>query len=245
MSVLLRKPRAYAEVYNDLDGEVVNLFRVLRNPSQARELIRSVYLTPYSRQEFDESYIVSGDTVEQARRTLFRSAAGFSSVGASNHKWKTGFRGNVTRSGTTPARDWTGIPDVLEQVVERLRGVVIENDTALAVIERYDGPETVFYLDPPYVFSTRPARHAGGCYQYEMTDQEHQELAEALHEIEGMALLSGYRCDLYDELYQDWRRVDKETHADRALDRTESLWLSPLAAEAQEQESIIQMEMEL
>lgn len=81
-SVLLRKPRSYAEVYNDLDGEWVNVFRVLRNPSHARELVRQAYYTPYSREEFETSYLASGDPVEQARRTLFRSAAGFSTAGA-------------------------------------------------------------------------------------------------------------------------------------------------------------------
>lgn len=232
MSVLLRKARSYAEVYNDLDGEVVNLFRVLRDPSSARELLRLLRLTPYSRAEFEASYITASDPIEQARRTLLRSAAGFSTAGAGSHKWKTGFRGNVTRSGTTPAHDWFTLPDALEQIAKRIRGVVIENDAALAVIERYDGPETCFYLDPPYPFSTRNGRWAGNCYRHEMTDQEHCDLSDLVHEIEGMALISGYRCDLYDSLYGGWKRIDRKAHADHALDRTESLWLSPRTVEA-------------
>lgn len=231
-SVLMRKPRSYAEIYNDLDGEIVNLFRVLRNASTARELIRLAHLTPYSRQEFEQSYITADDPVEQARRTLFRSAAGFSTAGANAARWTTGFRGNVTSSGTTPAGDWAGVPAVLEQIIERLHGVVIEHATALEVIERYDGADTLFYLDPPYPFETRNGRWAGNCYQHEMTDQQHRELAEVIREIEGMAIISGYRCKLYDDFYREWECVDRDAYADHALKRTESLWLSPRTVEA-------------
>ena len=231
-SVLLRKARSYAEVYNDLDGEIVNLFRVLRNAAQARELVRCVRFTPYSREEFETSYLLDGDPIEQARRTLFRSAAGFSTAGANASKWRTGFRGNVTRSGSTPAKDWANIPAILEQVAERLRGVVIENDSALNVIARYDTPDTLFYLDPPYPFDTRNGRWAGNCYHHEMTDEQHRELAGVALGVQGMVIMSGYSCDLYDALYSGWKRLDRDTYADHALDRIESLWLSPRTVEA-------------
>ena len=100
-SVLLRKPRSHSEIYNDLGGEVVNLFRVLRQPAQARELVRLVRLTPYSRTEFDDSYITAADPIEQARRTLLRSHTGFSTTGVTG-RWRVGFRGNVTRTGAPP-----------------------------------------------------------------------------------------------------------------------------------------------
>ena len=223
-SILLLKDPAYAEVYNDLDGEVVNLFRVLRNPAEARELIRQVRLTPYARAEFDASYITADDPIEMARRTLFRSAAGFSSTGASG-VWKTGFRGNVTRSGTTPAHAWRNLPDTLHLIVERLQGVIIENLPALDVIRTYDGPDALHYVDPPYVFATRYGRWTGKAYKQEMTDKQHRELAFTLHNVKGNVVLSGYACPLYDELYGDWARVTKETHADSAKDRIEVLWL--------------------
>jgi len=225
-SVLLRKPRSYAEVYNDLDGEVVNLFRVLRNPAQARELVRQVKLTPYARAEFDESYIVADDPIEQARRTLFRSMAGFSTSGASG-QWKTGFRGNVTRPGTTPAHDWQHFPEALEMVIERLRGVVIENEDALAVIGRYDGPQTLLYIDPPYPMSTRSDRWSRSAYKHEMTDGEHRRLADVLHACRGAVIVSGYACELYDcELYPTWWRIVHDAHADGARDRVEVLWMN-------------------
>ena len=156
-SVLLRKKRSYAEVYNDLDGEIVNLFRVLRNPSQARELMRVVELTPFARSEFEESYLAHGDPVEQARRTMLRSFAGFGSAMAQTHA--TGFRDNTTRAGTTPAHDWAGMPSAIELIAQRMRGVVVDMRPALDLIDRHDTPETLFYIDPPYIASTRSERY--------------------------------------------------------------------------------------
>jgi len=223
-SVLLRKPRVYSEIYNDLDGEVVNLFRVLRNPTQGRELMRIVHLTPYAREEFQLSYIADGDPVEQARRTLFRSAAGFATGGAG--KYGTGFRTNSEKTGTVPASSWANIPSVIETITERLRGVIIENDQAATVLRRFDSTKTLHYVDPPYVFSTRNKRNAGHVYKHEMTDEQHTELARTLHGLKGYVMLSGYQSDLYTELYGDWHRIDRETHADGGLDRTECLWIN-------------------
>jgi DNA adenine methylase len=226
-SVLLRKPRSYAEVYNDLSGEVVNLFRVLRNASQARELIRQVRLTPYARDEFGLSYITADDPIEQARRTLFRAAAGFSTAGAQS-TWRTGFRAKVDRSYTTPMIDWANMPQVLEQVVERLQGVVIENRPALEVVEQYDRDTALHYLDPPYPHSTRNERWVGQAYANELTDDDHRELARLVRTCKGAVVISGYPCSLYDnELYPDWQRVTLETYADQALKRTEALWIKP------------------
>lgn len=230
-SVLLRKSRAYAEVLNDLDGEVVNLFQVLRDPASAAELERCVRLTPYARSEFVESYVpVTADPVEQARRTLLRSAAGFGSVGASGRK--TGFRSNVTRSGTTPATDWTTLPNGIGAYTARLAGVVIECRPAAAVINQFDGPETLHYVDPPYPHSTRtPSAKWDKIYRHEMSDDDHRTLAAQLRSVTGMVVLSGYPCDLYDvELYPDWKRFEKSSHADGASKRTEVIWLNNSAA---------------
>jgi DNA adenine methylase len=226
-SVLLRKQRSYAEVYNDLDGEIVNLFRVLRNPSQARELVRQVKLTPYAREEFELSYISDGDPVEQARRTLFRAAAGFAT--GAQIQYGTGFRTGINRTGSTPADDWVSMPDVLDEIIERLRGVVVEHRPAADVIRQYDTPNTMFYCDPPYVYQTRSSRNAGCTYKYEMTDDEHRQLAEVLHNCKGMVVLSGYPSELYGELYGDWTTVTRATFADGASTRTEQLWFSPTA----------------
>ena len=228
-SVLMQKPRSYAEVYNDLDGEIVNVFKVLRNPTQARELLRLLQLTPYAREEFYLSYLIDGDPIEQARRTIARSFMGFGSAAATGYQ--TGFRSNCNRSGTTPAHDWAHYPRTLTQIIERLNGVVIENRPAVDVIRQHDGSQTLHYIDPPYVFDTRyQVNHNGHMeYRHEITDDQHRELAEVLHSVAGMVVISGYACPLYEELYQDWHRVNRKTFADGASARTESLWINPNA----------------
>lgn len=218
-SVLLKKPRSYCEVYNDLDGEVVNLFRVARTQGeQLRELLE---LTPFARDEFVLSYEHTDDPLERARRTVVRSFMGFAS---NAHHKPTGFRANSSRTGTVPAHDWRNYPMAFAATIERLRGVVIENRDATAVMQAHDADETVHYVDPPYVASTRDG---GADYRHELSDSDHIQLAETLHKLRGAVVLSGYRCDLYDDLYRDWRRVEKATHASSAAPRTECLWLSP------------------
>jgi DNA adenine methylase len=221
-SVLLQKPRSYAEVYNDLDGEIVNLFRVARDQGEA--LASACELTPFARAEFDQAYEPAGDPLEQARRTLVRSFMGFGSAGISGQV--TGFRSSVTRSYTTPASDWMNYPAHLRAVVQRLRGVVIENRDALDVMSHHDGADTVHYVDPPYVHSTRGMRTRAPAYRHEMNDQQHRALATHLAGLRGMVVVSGYRCDLYDGLFDGWQRIDASAHADGARDRVESLWLS-------------------
>lgn len=218
-SVLLRKPRAYAEIYNDLDGEVVNLFRVARDNGAA--LRDALALTPFARDEFTLAYEPSDDPLEQARRTVVRSFMGF---GSNSHNKATGFRFNSNRSGTTPAHDWANYPDALDAIIDRLRGVVIESRDAIDCMRSVDGIDTVHYVDPPYVSETRDK---GEDYRFELNDAQHKTLAEALKTLNGAVVLSGYRCDLYDTLYANWHRIDRAAHADGARDRIESLWLSP------------------
>lgn len=110
--MLLRKPRSYAEVYNDLDGDVVNLFRVLRDPAQGARLRELLSLTPFSRAEFDLSYEVSDDPVEEARRLVVRSFMGFGSDGH-NRAVTVGFRATGYRDGSTPAHDWANFPEAM------------------------------------------------------------------------------------------------------------------------------------
>lgn len=230
-SVLLRKPRSYAEIYNDLDGDLVNLFRVLRDPAQARELERLLRLTPYARAEFDQSYIIASDPIETARKLIVRSLMGFGSS-ACNPTWKTGFRDDSQRSGTTPAHDWRNYPDKLAAIVERLQGVVVENRPAIDVLQKHDSPQTLHYVDPPYLHDTRSQKWLRCAYRHELTDGEHFELARALRSLKGMVVLSGYPSPLYNELYKEWQRVEIAARADGARLRKEVLWLSPSVTRA-------------
>ena len=222
-SVLLKKERSYAEVYNDMDEELVNLFRILRDADLSRQLREAIYLTPFSRTEHSEAYQDADGAIERARRMLVKSYMGFGSSGT----WRyTGFRSNVKREGSIPAHDWAGYPDAIVDIVERLRGVIIENRPAIQVMRNYDSANTLHYVDPPYVHSTRGDRNR---YRFEMADQDHRELAECLHELRGGVVLSGYPCALYGELFADWRFVDRMANADDHTERVERLWISPAA----------------
>jgi DNA adenine methylase len=225
-SVLLRKPRSYGEVYNDRDDEIVNVFRVLRDPVQACKLRELIRFTPFARVEFEKSYRRTRNPIEQARRTIIRSFMGFGSA-ACNTAHTTGFRANSNRSGTVPAHDFAHYPDLIEAFTERLRWVVIENKEACAVIAQHDSPQTLHYIDPPYVRDTRNAHR--DCYRFEMNDAAHAELASVLSAVRGMVVLSGYDCPLYRDLYPTWQRVSISAHADGAADRTEWLWLNDAA----------------
>lgn len=217
-SILIRKPRSYAEVYNDLDSEIVNVFKVLRE--QGEELKRLLRLTPFARDEFLEAYQPTPDPVEAARRTIIKAFMGF---GSNSIIAKSGFRANSNRSGTTPAHDWVNYADVLDGLIERLRGVIIENRPALEIIAAHDSLDTLHYIDPPYLHSTRTGSKG---YRHEMTDEEHRELAEFLGNCQGKVIVSGYPSELYESLYANWYREEKAALADGARKRVEVLWLN-------------------
>lgn len=238
-SVLLRKPRSYAEVYNDLWSTVVNVFRVLRDPIQSEQLRKLLELTPFAREEFVQAYIQETDSpVERARKTILRSFAGFGSA-STNGEFMTGFRANSNRSGTTPAHDWQNYPQYIPAFVERLQGVLIENRPAIDVIQQQDSDQALHYVDPPYVHAARNMARGNAAYAIEMTDDDHRALADVLHRAKGMVMLSGYRSALYDELYGDWTRIEREAHADGAQPRIEVLWLNEACANAQRQQRLI------
>lgn len=227
-SVLLRKPRAYAEVYNDLDGEIVNLFRVLRDELLAKGLIQQLRLTPFAREEWESSYeeVHPDNLVERARLLVVRSFMGYGANGH-NVKASTGFRGSSNHTGrATVAVEWRGYPDALSAAVERLRGVVIENRDAATVMARHDGPHTLHYVDPPYVWATRGRFSAQRRYVHELDDAGHGELLDTLQGLQGAVVLSGYPNDLYDERLKGWRRIERAALADGARERTEVLWLN-------------------
>lgn len=233
-SVLMRKPRAsFLEVYNDLDGELVNLFRVLREPEQAARLCELLVLTPYARAEFALSYQPAADPVEQARRTVVRSFMGFGSDAASGAQ--TGFRAKGNRQNRHPVSDWGNYPASLRAVTERLIGVELEHRDALALIRQHDEPRALHYCDPPYVHSARSANvtRTGKGYRHELAEADHIALAEVLHAARGMVVVSGYACDLYDrDLFRDWERRERAAYGEGAVERTEVLWLNPACSAA-------------
>lgn len=229
-SVLIRKPRAYAEVYNDVDGEICNFFRILQDNESAGELCRRLTLTPFARREFELAYKPSDDPIECARRLVIRSYMGFGSPGCNvNHS--TGFRANSNRSGTTPAHDWVNYPANMPLLIERWRGVVVENRKACDIILQHDGPKTLHYCDPPYLWSVREERQRFN-YRHEMSDTDHAEIAAVLRGVKGMVLVSGYASELYRDLFDGWKTVSLAAFADGARPRTETLWLNDALCEA-------------
>ncbi|GHV78591.1 DNA methyltransferase [Spirochaetia bacterium] len=209
-SVLLRKARCEVEIYNDLDGELVNLLRVTRD--QGAALAEKIYMTPYAREEFVQAFEPADDKVEQARRTFIRAFMGFGG-GYISHSSKcaraeNGFRSSWKIHGNHANLDWLKLPDNLLLIMDRLRGVVLENLDYRELIKRNDSPGTLVYADPPYVAETRDR---GTDYKHEFSESDHVELAKVLHECQGPVVISGYHSELYNDLYHDWRVSEKAT----------------------------------
>ncbi len=247
-SVLMRKPRSYAEIYNDLDGEVVNVFRVLQNPKRAARLEALLRVTPFARAEFLLSYKPTRSEVERARRTIIRSFMGFGSDSVSRMKashagfktslsgtMSTGFRWDANRSGTTPAHDWMHYPEQLALFTKRLQGVTIEQRPAAHILRKMDREDTLHYVDPPYPMSVR--RIGNGTtpehrYRHEMMDKDHARLAELLHSLRGMVIISSYPGPLYAKLYRDWKIMERTggqfcSANTQSQKRTECVWINP------------------
>lgn len=233
--VLLRKERSYAEVYNDLDDDIANFFRVVRDPDQRARLTEGCELTPYARAEWELAYEPTTDPVERARRTAVRAAMGFGSAGAT--KGVGGFRIDTTRAYATAMHNWADYPSHIAALGQRMTGVLVENRPAIDVMRQHDGPDTLHFVDPPYLHETRQIRKSSRYYRYEMTAEQHTELLACLRELRGFVVLSGYSSDLYDNALQGWARHTTEAriaaHRGTGM-RTEAVWLNPACAEALE-----------
>jgi DNA adenine methylase len=227
-SILFRKDPSVSEVINDLNGDVVNFFQVLR--TREVEFIRAIDLTPHSRAEFNQAYEPSDDPFERARRFYIRSHQTFGSgEGERSRSWRYEINGDflIGRWNKT-SHLWA--------CARRLKNVHIESDTAGAIIARFDSPNTLFYVDPPYVHSTRVASNH---YRFEMDDSEHIALAKQLNSVEGMVVLSGYDCELYRDLYAGWGFTSIEANTvQKTVNRTECLWINPAAQSRQSQKRL-------
>jgi len=223
-SVLLQKPRSEAEVYNDLDEYVVNLFRVLRDPQMSRQLAEACMMTPFSRVEFQEAYEHTEEPVEQARRTIVRATMGFGSAGAT--KGRTGFRLDTRRNCATAQAVWSWAPANLIAVAERFAGVLVEKRDAIQCMLDHDTPDTLHYVDPPYMHEARVM--ASSYYRHEMDTDQHARLIDVLKALKGSVILSGYETDLYNDMLKGWSKRIKTTAANGvsgSVKRTECLWI--------------------
>ena len=226
-AVLLNRAPSAVETYNDIDGDVANFFRVLRDRSE--ELIRAIALTPFSREEFHLA-IVSVEQgisdVERARRFYVRARQARTGLAQTATIGRWANCKNTSRAGMSGAVSrWLGGVEALEGIAARLLRVQIENRPAVDVIRLYDQKDALFYCDPPYLHETRGDSKA---YGFEMTEAQHWELAETVAQCIGKVAVSGYRCDPMDTWYKGWRRFDtplKSIHSTKQL-RQESVWMN-------------------
>lgn len=215
-AVFFNKEPARIETINDLSGEVVNYFKVLREHPD--EFIEMIKLTPYSRDEYNSAFELTEDPIEKARRFAVRCCQGF---GCSN-KYKNGFRSGIGKLSPFPPKFWNQFPDVLRKASERLKNAQIENQDALRLIERYDKEEVFIYADPPYLLDTRK----GYLYEHEMTDEQHIELLTKLLNFKGKVMISGYDNEIYNSMLDGWHKEQINAVAERSAKRTETIWMN-------------------
>lgn len=241
-AVLFAKPASPIEVFNDVDSGLVEFFRVLRDPALFGEFFRRVQLMPYSRQEWRDSkatWASVDDPVERAVRWYVVARWSFS--GSWGTSWSYDLHEYNAR-GPAHIAKWLGVLDELPRFHHRLARVFIEHDDFRAILARFDGADTLYYCDPPYVPETRTASR----YLHELTLGDHRELVDQLLTVEGMVVLSGYANKSYGVLESaGWRRIDKDVplrsknHRLTAGERRrESLWLNPACQARQVQMSL-------
>lgn len=228
-AVLLNKNPSPVEVYNDVYGDVVNFFQVLRDCYH--ELIPLLELTPYSREEFSKSCEDNHSLTRLERARLFFTTARQVRTGlattASAGRWA--YEKKESRRGMSlVVSRWLGAIDGLEEVTNRLREVQVENLDATDVISRYDSEDTLHYLDPPYVMGTRSG---GTGYHHEFDDRQHTELLELAKTLKGKVVLSGYASPLYRDILGGWNEHVQEPKISRSTiqsgnpsDRQEIVW---------------------
>jgi DNA adenine methylase len=258
-AVVMNRAPSPMETYNDLDKNVVHFFRVIRDPAKLQELLRQLELTPYSREERTLAHLsLHGqepeniDEIERARRFFVLARQTTRGQVQMQHSplgiWKC-TRDAMSRGIVGTVSSWQYGIDGLAAVAARFRNIQVENYPATRIIELYDMPDTLFYADPPYVQDTRETSHRRRDYTNEMTDNDHRDLAAALHRIRGRAAISGFPSQLYDELYGDWNKIMmprlantssyRGEYTQESAERIEVLWTNyPLrknrAQEAQE-----------
>lgn len=215
--VFFKKEPSYLETINDIDGDIVNLFRVCRE--QPEELAAAINLTPFARDEFVSCYETAvPDKVERARRTVVRFHQSFGTSNSSKNSWKN----TQTSGGPRCATMWNYLPDTVIECCQRLKNAQIENIDALKLIERYNDEKTLIYCDPPYLQGLRKKN----MYACEFTNEQHEEMLNVLVQTKSKVILSGYDNEMYNGILKGWRTDEIITTAQMGLHRTEKLWMN-------------------
>lgn len=221
-AVFFNKNPSAVETINDLESDIVNLFCVLRE--RPDDLRRMLSFTPYSREEYDRSFEPCEDPLEKARRYMVRTTQ---AIGA-KMDGKCGWRNHKQMKIGGTACKWAGITDVVDTAANRLRGsstnlVQIEHTDALRLIERYDSPDVLMYLDPPYMRSTRKS---GRLYTYEMDDEQHRRILNLVAKSKAKIVLSGYPSKLYDDTLKGWCMDTIFSQTTSAKKAEEVIWMN-------------------
>lgn len=221
-AVFFNKHPSAVETINDVDSDIVNLFYVLRN--HPIELKEALMLTPYSREEYDKAFEVADEPIEKARRYMVKTTQ---AIGAKLNS-KCGWRNHKQLKIGGTACKWAGITDTIDAAAARLRGsttnlVQIEHMDALRLISRYNTPDALIYLDPPYV---RSARKSGALYRHEMNDEQQVHLLESITASRAKIIISGYRNEMYDEYLQGWETDSTMSQTTSANMAEEVIWMN-------------------
>ncbi len=224
--VLLNKAPSPLEVYNDLNSDLVNFFRVLRDKEKAAELIRRLKLTPYAREEYCSFYpMPEGDDIERARALIVRAGMGIGPCGAISAN-STGFAAE-TKKIKKRAKGFVNRVEKMSEIAERFRSVVIEHRDALELIPHYDSPDTLWYMDPPY-----NCRYS---FRYRASVDQEAMLA-AFKKVSGYVVLSGYMSELYADELAGWHVETRANQTFGHKNKEECLWLSPRTWDALQRE---------
>ena len=219
-SVLMQKEPSRTEIYNDIDSRIVNIFRVLRDPIQAEELKRLLELTPFATKEYEDCYGQPENAIDDARMMIARS---FFGIGSDSIFRRNGFRRGFKNHKLDSNNAFSSYTECLPYFVNRLRDVIIENFDWRKLIKVYDSKDTLFYVDPPYLEEVCSSNSV--TYEYRISREEHLELSEVLRSSQGNVVLSGYQCELYDDLYKGWFSAAHTAIAGSGRRRTEMIWI--------------------
>ncbi len=225
-AVLFNKEPSAIKTINDLDSDVVNLFRCIREEPET--MARLVMTTPYSREAYDASFAETPITGIPPEDNRFRKACWFltrmwQGYGSRNDGYRSGWKYDaVGRERMYALWDWYALPEWIVEVAERLRKVQIEHRPALEVIRRFDNPGAFLYLDPPYLLGTRSHKQ----YRHEMEDADHEELLKTILQSKAWIMISGYESEMYNDYLHGWHKASFSSCADGGRRRQEVVWMN-------------------
>lgn len=220
-AIFFNKELCNNSILNDLDSNVVNLFKVIRNNPE--ELALLVEFTPYSREEYLNSDISEDDNdIDKARKFLVRSNMARGATQSYKPGWRNaGLKESLTKKSRV-TREWNKIPKSILEASEKLKNAEIENVDAAKLIKKYNHEDCLFYIDPPYLLNTRGGKY----YKQELTEIEHIKLLQVLQDHKAKIILSGYDSQLYNEYLKDWRRISFTSINENKDKKVECLWIN-------------------